>query len=200
MNTDKAQNQVPDQVREQVTSVLKELVDVGQLGKGSLVVIGASTSEVAGQKIGTAGQVDIGAELYMGLADMSVELGLHLAFQCCEHLNRALVVERAVMREFSLTEVAAVPIPGAGGSMAATAYKKMTQPCLVENIQADAGIDIGETMIGMHLRPVAVPVRTSTRYIGQARVNAAYARPKLIGGARARYQQVEDSTSSSSCE
>ncbi|MNJ43961.1 hypothetical protein D3C77_389930 [compost metagenome] len=183
-----------------MASVLKELVDVGQLGEGSLVVIGASTSEVAGKKIGTAGQVDIGDELYTGLTEVGNELGLHLAFQCCEHLNRALVVERAVMREFRLTEVAAIPIPGAGGSMAATAYNKMMQPCLVESIQGDAGIDIGETMIGMHLRPVAVPLRTSVRYIGQARVNAAWTRPKLIGGVRARYQQVEDAIPSGSCE
>lgn len=184
---------VPDQIAKQATLVLKELVEVGHLSQGSLVVIGASTSEVAGKKIGTAGQIDIGAELYTGLAEVGRELGLHLAFQCCEHLNRALVVERSVLRQFHLTEVAAVPIPGAGGSMAATAYKKMDDPCLAESIQADAGIDIGETMIGMHLRPVAVPFRTSIRSIGHARVNAAWTRPKLIGGARAQYAQAETS-------
>lgn len=184
---------VPDQIAKQATLVLKELVEIGHLGQGSLVVIGASTSEVAGKKIGTAGQIDIGAELYAGLTEVSRELGLHLAFQCCEHLNRALVVERHVLRQFHLTEVAAVPIPGAGGSMAATAYNKMDNPCLAESIQADAGIDIGETMIGMHLRPVAVPIRTSLRSIGHARVNAAWTRPKLIGGARAQYAQAETS-------
>ena len=165
---------IPDQIAQQASIVLKELVEAGHLGQGSLVVIGASTSEVAGKKIGTAGQIDIGAELYAGLTEVSRELGLHLAFQCCEHLNRALVVERHVLRQFHLTEVAAVPIPGAGGSMAATAYKGMDAPCLAESIQADAGIDIGETMIGMHLRPVAVPLRTSIRTIGHARVNAAF--------------------------
>ena len=194
---------IPDQIAQQASIVLKELVEAGHLGQGSLVVIGASTSEVAGKKIGTAGQIDIGAELYAGLTEVSRELGLHLAFQCCEHLNRALVVERHVLRQFHLTEVAAVPIPGAGGSMAATAYKGMDAPCLAESIQADAGIDIGETMIGMHLRPVAVPLRTSIRTIGYARVNAAWTRPKLIGGARAQYAQAETSgikSTSSSCE
>lgn len=190
---------IQDQIAQQASIVLKELVEAGQLGQGSLVVIGASTSEVAGKKIGTAGQIDIGAELYAGLAKVGRELGLHLAFQCCEHLNRALVVERSVLRQFHLTEVAAVPIPGAGGSMAATAYKRMDNPCLAESIQADAGIDIGETMIGMHLRPVAVPLRTSIRTIGHARVNAAWTRPKLIGGARAQYAQAETS-GKSSCE
>ncbi|MNM65657.1 hypothetical protein D3C81_771130 [compost metagenome] len=116
-------------------------------------------------------------------------------FQCCEHLNRALVLERELLERLRLTEVSAVPVPKAGGSMAAGAYRRLKEPCLAETIEAHAGIDIGETMIGMHLRRVAVPFRPSIRYVGEARVNAAWSRPKLIGGERAVYvlPQVQDS-------
>ena len=116
---------------------------------------------------------------------------LFLAAQCCEHLNRALVVERTVLERLRLTEVSAVPVPKAGGSMAAFAYKHLKDPCLVESIEAHGGIDIGETLIGMHLRRVAIPFRSTKRYVGKARVTAAWTRPKLIGGERAVYKLPE---------
>ncbi|MEF2968199.1 TIGR01440 family protein [Paenibacillus sp. M1] len=175
------------EIRKQVAQILEELAVTAGLGPGRLVVIGASTSEVAGERIGTGGAENIAAELFAGVDEIRQKYGFDVAFQCCEHLNRALVVERGVLERMRLTEVAAVPVRKAGGSMAAVAYTRLSEPCLAESIEAHAGLDIGETLIGMHLRRVAVPFRPALRYVGKARVNAAWTRPKLIGGERAVY-------------
>lgn len=182
-------------LREQVVEVLEELALAASLGQGRLVVIGVSTSEVAGVRIGTGGAEHIAAELFAGIDQVRRKFGFDVAFQCCEHLNRALVVERRVLERLGLTEVAAVPVRNAGGSMAAVAYRQLSEPCLAESLEAHAGIDIGETLIGMHLRRVAVPFRPARRYVGKARVTAAWTRPKLIGGERAVYTlpQSQDS-------
>ncbi len=176
-------------VSDDIEAVLRELVAGKGIGKGHIVVIGTSTSEVLGKHIGTAGAEEIASQLYQGIAIVQQEHGFDLAFQCCEHLNRALVVERALLERLSLTEVSAIPVARAGGSMAAHVYKQLKEPCLVESIQAHAGIDIGDTFIGMHLRPVAVPMRPTIRSIGHAHVTAAFTRPKLIGGTRAVYER-----------
>ncbi len=147
----------------------------------------AKTSEVAGDRIGTSGGEDIAESIYSGLADLKKITGIHLAFQCCEHLNRALVVEEETAQLFRLPAVSAVPVPKAGGAMVAYAFKQMKSPVLVETIQADAGIDIGDTFIGMHLKPVAVPVRVAQNSLGARHVTLARTRPKLIGGVRAVY-------------
>lgn len=170
-----------------IAEVVEELSVHARLGPGKLLVIGASTSEVAGARIGTGGAEHIAESLYQGIESIRRQRGFDVAYQCCEHLNRALVVEREVLNRLRLTEVAAVPVPKAGGSMAAIAYRHCSDPCLVDIIEADAGIDIGETMIGMHLRRVAVPFRPVRRFVGQARVTAALTRPRLIGGERAVY-------------
>ncbi|MBP2001827.1 uncharacterized protein (TIGR01440 family) [Paenibacillus shirakamiensis] len=182
-------------VREQAASVLTELAEAANLGPGKVVVIGVSTSEVAGSHIGTNGAVDTAAALYEGLDQVRLEYGFDLVFQCCEHLNRALVMERELLERLGLSEVSAIPVPKAGGSMAAGAFRRLKNPCLAETIEAHAGVDIGETLIGMHLRRVAVPYRPHIRYIGKARVNAAWSRPKLVGGERAVYklESVQDS-------
>ncbi|MGN7359257.1 TIGR01440 family protein [Paenibacillus sp. SAF-054] len=184
---------IPSEVslKEQVSSILHELAIAAGLGPGKIVVVGTSTSEVAGQRIGTSGALDVANELLEGIEKVRGEFGFDVVFQCCEHLNRALVMERSLLERLRLTEVAAVPVPKAGGSMASAAYRSMQNPCLAETIEADAGIDIGETLIGMHLRRVAVPYRTKLRYVGSARVNAAYTRPKLIGGERAVYKLAD---------
>ncbi|GIP51537.1 TIGR01440 family protein [Paenibacillus vini] len=182
-------------IRGQVAEILEELAGAAGLKPGRLLVVGVSTSEVAGVRIGTGGAENIAAELFAGIDEVRQRHGFDVAFQCCEHLNRALVVERQVLERMGLTEVAAVPVPKAGGSMAATAYKRLIEPCLAESLEAHAGLDIGETLIGMHLRRVAVPFRPTLRYVGKARVNAAWSRPKLIGGERAVYTlpQSQDS-------
>ena len=180
----------------QTAAVVRELAAAAGLGPGRILVIGASTSEIAGRRIGTGGALETALQVQAGIAEVQAEYGFHTAYQCCEHLNRALVVERELLESLGLVEVAAVPVPRAGGSMASAAYRSFRDPCLAEEIAAHAGIDIGETLIGMHLRRVAVPFRPSIRYIGQARVTAAYTRPKLIGGERAVYrlEQENDST------
>jgi uncharacterized protein (TIGR01440 family) len=175
-------------VRQQVRTCLEELVQAAELRPNQLLVIGTSTSEVLGKRIGTEGSMDAAREIYEAVQEVRRGRPFHVAFQCCEHLNRALVVERATAEAFRLDEVTVIPVAKAGGSMAAYAYQQMSEPCVVESIQAHAGIDIGETLIGMHLRPVAVPLRPSIRYIGEARVTMARTRPKLIGGSRAVYE------------
>lgn len=186
-------------LKKQTAALVRELAGAAGLSPGKVLVIGTSTSEIAGRRIGTSGALETAHQVLAGIAEVQAEFGFDMAYQCCEHLNRALVVERGLLDRLGLTEVAAVPIPGAGGSMAAAAYRSMKQPCLAEEITADAGIDIGETLIGMHLRRVAVPFRPSIRYIGEARVTAALTRPKLIGGARAVYQ-LEQEDGQASCD
>ncbi|MFD2750877.1 TIGR01440 family protein [Virgibacillus siamensis] len=178
------------QVRQDTEAVLTEFQNSGYVKKDDLFVIGCSTSEVTGSNIGTSWSDEAAAVMFSVLRDMQQQTGVKLAFQCCEHLNRALVVEKETMQNRHLEEVSAVPMPGAGGSMASYAYHHMEQPVVVETIQADSGIDIGETMIGMHLKKVAVPLRFKQRAIGEARVNAARTRPKLIGGKRAVYEPM----------
>jgi len=179
-------------IDEIVARLLEELVGLGGLRSGQIVAMGVSTSEVRGKRIGTAGAEDIAERIYAGVERIRERTGIQVVWQCCEHLNRALVAERRLAEAQGWTEVSAVPVPGAGGSMAACAYRRMEDPCLVEAVQVHAGVDIGETMIGMHLRPVAVPLRPTVRYVGQARVNMAATRPRLIGGARAVYAKVRE--------
>lgn len=174
-------------IHEQAKAVFGEFLAKTDFKAGQIIVIGCSTSEVRGSRIGKDGNSAIAEALYTAVAPLAAEKGLYLAFQCCEHLNRALVVERDVAEKYDLDEVSVVPYPHAGGSMASWAYRAFSDPVVAETIQAHGGIDIGETLIGMHLKRVAVPLRLENRQIGQARVNAAFTRPKLIGGMRAKY-------------
>ncbi|RSL29660.1 TIGR01440 family protein [Salibacterium salarium] len=157
------------------------------LDEDKLFVVGTSTSEVIGKHIGSAGSEEAADALYEILARFQQKTRGHLAFQGCEHINRALVVERATANAFHLEEVTAVPHRKAGGAMAAHAYSAFSDPVVVEHVKADAGIDIGDTFIGMHLKHVAVPVRGEVTSVGNAHVTMAVTRPKLIGGARAKY-------------
>ena len=152
-----------------------------------LLVVSGSSSEIAGGVIGHNSTYELGEALANAVIDRAEKDGFACAFQCCEHLNRALAIEREAVERLNLVEVCAVPWPKAGGSCASAAYRLMKEPALVEAIQADAGIDIGDTLIGMHLKSVAVPVRLSVDRIGQARLVCARTRPKRIGGERAKY-------------
>lgn len=178
-------------------TILTEFQNAAQLSAGDLFVIGCSTSEVMGKKIGTSGTSDVAEMIFSEVVKFSEQTGVHLAFQCCEHLNRALVIEKEVALKRNFEIVSVVPVPSAGGAMAAYAYGHLKNPVVVEYVKAEAGIDIGDTLIGMHLKAVAVPVRTSIRQIGHAHVNLAKTRPKLIGGERAVYtnKQVNKSCS-----
>lgn len=180
-------------IYEQVTQALADLESKKPLTEEHILVIGTSTSEVIGEHIGTSGTKEVAASIFQALQDFQVKTGVHLAFQCCEHLNRALVVEDTTRKTFGLDPVSVIPVPKAGGSMAAFAFQKLGNPAVIEFIKADAGIDIGDTLIGMHLKHVAVPVRSQVKMVGKAHLTLAVTRPKLIGGARAVYErEVEE--------
>lgn len=178
-----------DRVYADTAAVASELLTAAGLRKGDILVVGCSTSEVAGGIIGKNSSAEAADAIYDALTPLLVERGIFLAAQCCEHLNRALIVERACAEKYGLTEVCVLPQPHAGGSWATRVWAGCECPVAVESIQANAGIDIGLTLIGMHLKPVAVPVRTATRTVGQAPVVTARTRPRLIGGERAKYPQ-----------
>lgn len=175
-------------IRAEALAVLREYYKAVQPQPGQILVVGCSTSEVGGANIGTAGSVEVAETLLHALRDETFHWEGFLAIQCCEHLNRALVVEREALEAFGLEEVSVVPVPHAGGALAAQAMKDFIDPVVVESIAAHGGIDIGSTLIGMHLRRVAVPLRLQQRTIGKAAVTAAWTRPKLIGGPRAVYK------------
>jgi uncharacterized protein (TIGR01440 family) len=168
-------------------TLLSEVEQQIQFQPNQLFVVGCSTSEVVGEKIGTAGNIDVAQVLFNELQAFAKKHNLFLAFQGCEHINRALTLEAEAAHMYNLEPVSVVPVRTAGGSMSAHAYKHMENPVVVEHIQAHAGIDIGQTLIGMHLKVVAVPIRTSIKQIGAATVTVAKTRPKLIGGERAQY-------------
>lgn len=176
------------EVRRQVTTAVQELMAEAQLQRGQVLVVGCSTSEVAGARIGTAGSDAVAEAILEPLWAVTQERGIYLACQCCEHLNRALVVTQEAAQRFNWDEVTVVPVPKAGGAFAARAMRHMPGAVVVEEIQAHGGLDIGSTLIGMHLRRVAVPVRLSITTVGNARLTAARTRPKLIGGERAVYR------------
>lgn len=173
-------------VAAELSQALAELTERTRPEPGQILVVGCSTSEVLGKHIGKGGSAEVAEMLYSVLEPFADSHRLYLAVQCCEHLNRALVVSKECLREYRLTEVSVVPHAGAGGALAAAAFARLGK--VVESIQGHMGIDIGDTLIGMHLRPVAVPLRLAVRRIGQANLVAARTRPPLIGGSRARYE------------
>ena len=175
------------QIKQQLTTAYSELISQSTFEQGDILVVGCSTSEVLGEKIGTSGSLDTATEIFTTLYDLCNQNGLNLACQCCEHLNRALVIEKDVAKKYGFTIVCAVPHEKAGGSFATAAYRGFENPVLIEEVTAQLGIDIGNTLIGMHLERVAVPVRTSIKHIGSAPVTFAKVRPKYIGGERAKY-------------
>ncbi len=174
-------------IKSQALAAITELADKAGLKKGSIIVIGCSTSEVLGSKIGTNSSPDTAGAIFTALNGFALENGYFLAVQCCEHLNRAIVTERAAVPACEPVNV--VPQPKAGGSLATAAYNGFCDPVVLEEIRADAGLDIGSTLIGMHLKKVAVPVRLEANVIGEATVVAARTRPKFIGGIRAVYDE-----------
>lgn len=184
------EGQVPDldEIRRQAAEAATGLLQVAALESGQILVVGCSTSEVMGQRVGTAGSIEVADAILDALLDVAPKFSVSLAIQCCEHLNRALVVDEATWRRYDLERVTVVPVPKAGGALAAAAMRRFDRSVVVETIRAHAGMDIGGVLIGMHLRPVAVPVRLSISSIGQARLIMARTRPKLIGGERAVYR------------
>ena len=173
--------------KKQAYNAAKEIIEIANLKAGQILVVGCSTSEISGEKIGTDSSPDTAKEVFVGIYAAAEEKGVFIAAQCCEHLNRAIICERKAAPYAEPVNV--VPFPKAGGSFATAAYAAFSDPVALEEIKADAGLDIGFTLIGMHLKRVAVPVRLENDYIGKARVLAARVRPKFIGGERAHYNK-----------
>ncbi len=180
------------EIQVQTQRALGELLDASGLRKGDILVVGCSSSEIVGAQIGHGSVPSAAEEVFSAMEPLLRERGIYLAAQCCEHLNRALIIERECSEKYGLDEVCVIPQPKAGGSFATAAWKHFSDPVAVEHLRAHAGLDIGGTLIGMHLREVAVPVRLSCDRIGQARLLAARTRPKYIGGIRARYEETVD--------
>lgn len=176
-----------EKISSDIKAVLDEFLPLAKLKEGSVLVLGFSTSEAGGGLIGQHSSLEVADAVYSVLYTELKNKGIYLAAQCCEHLNRALVVEAELARKLNLEVVNAVPQLHAGGASAVTAYSTFENPVVVEHIRADAGIDIGGTLIGMHLKEVAVPVHTSQKTVGSATVLCARVRPKFIGGERAVY-------------
>ncbi|MCI7812275.1 MAG: TIGR01440 family protein [Lachnospiraceae bacterium] len=174
-------------IKKTAEEAAEELLCAAGLEAGEILVVGCSTSEVAGQKIGTFSNKDLGAAIFEGIHQATERHGVYLAAQCCEHLNRALILEKEAAKKYGFEVVNVVPQPKAGGSFATAAYAGLKDAVAVEEIKAHAGMDIGDTLIGMHLKRVAVPVRISHRKLGAANLVCARTRPKYIGGERAIY-------------
>ena len=174
-------------IYDQTYNAISELYEIANLKSGNIVVIGCSSSEISGGIIGKNSSPEIGKAVFETINSILSEKGIFAAAQCCEHLNRAIIIERAAAKE--IPEVNVVPMPKAGGSFATAAYNTLKDPVAVEYIKADAGIDIGNTLIGMHLKPVAVPLRIDQKKIGNANIVCARTRPKFIGGIRANYNE-----------
>ncbi|HZK26644.1 MAG TPA: TIGR01440 family protein [Thermoclostridium sp.] len=173
-----------------MNKALAELIDISGVKAGDIIVVGCSTSEVAGQRIGTGSNRAIAESLMRGILPLIKEDSLSLAIQCCEHLNRALIVENSCAKQYNFEIVSVYPKSKAGGAMGEAAMDLFDEAVVVSSIKANAGLDIGDTLIGMHLKEVAVPVRLSVNRIGHANLTAAYTRFKLIGGIRAVYEKL----------
>ena len=176
-----------ESVKVELEKIAEELIEKANLTTNDIVVVGCSSSEILGDNMGTNSSPELGGKVFLTLNRIFKEKGIFIAAQCCEHLNRAIIVEKKAVPFSEYVNV--VPVPKAGGSFATAAYKYMENPVAVENIKADAGIDIGGVLIGMHLKNVAVPVKLSEKTVGNAIILAARTRPKFIGGARANYDE-----------
>lgn len=177
-----------EQITAQARTAAEELLDAAGLKAGDIFVVGCSSSEVLGGRIGKASSEEAAKAVFNGIYPVLRERGIYLAAQCCEHLNRALIIEDECARRYGYEPVCVVPQPHAGGSFAVQAWRAFQRPTAVERVRAHAGLDVGGTLIGMHLREVAVPVRLSLDHIGQAILLCARTRPRFIGGSRAVYE------------
>lgn len=175
-------------IQKEAKQAVAELLEISGLSAGQILVIGCSSSEIVGETIGHGSSFEAANAVFEAVYPMLQEKGIFLAAQCCEHLNRAIIVEAACAEKYGLDPVCVVPYPKAGGSFATAAWRHFASPVAVEHVRAHAGLDIGGTLIGMHLREVAVPVRLSLSKIGNANILCARTRPKLIGGERAHYE------------
>lgn len=171
-----------------VEKAIRELINIAKPKAESIFILGGSTSEIQGKEIGSATDIDLGDKIIQKIMSVLSKHDLYLAVQGCEHINRSLVIESECQQKYSFNEVNVIPHRSAGGAFATAAFKEFSEAVTVENMEADLGIDIGDALIGMHLKNVAVPVRLSIKQVGEAHLTAAKTRLKLVGGARAKYR------------
>ncbi len=181
-------NELMNEIFSTLEAAVSALTEAGDMAPGSLIVLGCSTSEVAGARIGKGSVPELGEIIADAMITACYNHGMQAAFQCCEHLNRAIVMEKQTLRQYGCTQVRAIPQPKAGGSVPAAAWKMLQEPALAVSVQADAAIDVGDTLVGMHIRPVAVPLRIEIDHVGHANLVMAYSRLPYIGGSRAVYE------------
>ena len=178
-----------DEIKKEINIAVNEIIEKSKIKSGDVFVVGCSSSEILGDKIGTNSNVDLGKVVFEEIYNILKEKNIYLAAQCCEHLNRSLIVEKECAKEYNLPMVNVIPQPKAGGSFATAAYHGFENPCAVEKVFAKAGLDIGGTLIGMHIVPVVVPLRISIKKIGEANIICARSRLKFVGGQRAIYDE-----------
>lgn len=174
-------------IQKQAEAITEELIETANMKPGQILVVGCSSSEIAAHKIGCYSSKEVGETVFHAIHEITKKHGLYLAAQCCEHLNRALIIDEAAAERYGLEIVNVRPWAHAGGSFATAVWEKLERPAAVEHIRAHAGMDIGDTLIGMHLKSVAVPLRLEIKKIGEAHLVCARTRAKYIGGERARY-------------
>ena len=179
-----------DEITIQAKQALEELLQTAKLKSGDLFIVGCSSSEMVGERIGKGSSMEAAEAAFAGIYPVLQERGIWLVSQCCEHLNRALIMERTAALQYGYEPVNVEPWAHAGGSFATVTFARLSEPVAVEHVRAAAGMDIGDTLIGIHLRDVAVPVRLSLNAIGKAHLVCARTRPRFIGGERARYQEA----------
>jgi uncharacterized protein (TIGR01440 family) len=178
-----------EEIEKSARLAVSELIEVSGIKAGDILVVGCSSSEIVGGKIGKNSSTEAADAVFGAIYPILKEKGIYLAAQCCEHLNRAVILEEECAKARGYEIVSVIPQPKAGGSFATAAYKNFVAPVAVEEIRAEAGIDIGGTLVGMHLKRVAVPVRLAVKKIGEANIICARTRPKFIGGCRAVYPE-----------
>ena len=178
-----------ESIKNDAEAAVSAIVSEAKLESGDLFIVGCSSSEVLGEKIGTNSSVDVADAIFKGIYGVLKDKGIFMAVQCCEHLNRAVILEKKAAKLFGYEEVNVIPQPKAGGSLGTLAFERLENAVAVEKVRADAGLDIGLTMIGMHLKEVAVPLRLPIKKIGNAPIVCARTRPKFIGGIRAKYNE-----------
>lgn len=189
MSVEEVPEEILRRIQDEAFEVTEELSAQAKLEPGSVLIVGCSTSEVASHRIGSYSNVDLGRAVFEGIRRSAGPRGIFVAAQCCEHLNRAVIIEKEAAVKYGFERVNVVPVPKAGGSFATAAYEGLKEPVAVEEVAADAGIDIGDTLIGMHLKKVAVPVRIKQKTVGGAHVVCARTRYKFVGGSRACYDE-----------
>lgn len=189
MSEEKLADEELKEIEEETYEVVCQLLDAAKLNCGDILVAGCSTSEIEKHRIGSYSNAEVGEAVFTGIRRALTPQGIYLAAQCCEHLNRAIIIEEEAAKLYRLERVNVVPQPKAGGAFATAAYRGFAHPVAVEAVSADAGLDIGDTLIGMHLKKVAVPVRTERKNVGSAHVVCARTRYKFVGGSRAHYDE-----------